>query len=114
MWNHHLSTGYKINKRIQLILRESDKVDRSSALGKTVSFYKTCCEVDKEKDDQYLENLRKLAEKFTGFSNTNKRLSNGRILLEIAKISKSLKIHPILKMSVNLDYKNTSHNAIYV
>lgn len=112
IWNKHIQLNYKNYERlIHILENENDEV-----LEKPQKFYKACINVE-ENDTKYWKNLKLLIELLKGWPITKTvwvHQNNYDWLEELVQIHRLLQVQPILKFSVNVDYKNTSIFTLYI
>ena len=115
VWNHWQSVSHRIRNRVHSILIDADPTDFSPLL-KAKLTYMACANQDRD-DSRTLSISRKLVESFGTWPLVNKRYVHDEKLgwmHVVAKVTRTLNVHPLLKMSVDVDFTNTSRYALYV
>lgn len=114
VWGKWQILSSTINDRIEDIIN-SDMKDMNVGLMKAAKFYQACLDIN-SKEKEYLDNLKLLLKSIRGWPIIQEKvnLKNFNWFRDILKITRLLGAHPIFKVSVNIDYKNTSVYTLYV
>lgn len=99
VWSQFVATAYEINNKIQSILIDDD----FNSEGKI--FYAGC--VDDEAN--YIQQFRVFARKLGGWNDPHPE-----VFFKIAETTRLLGIHPIIKLTVDVDYSNHTRHILYV
>ncbi|XP_044759680.1 neprilysin-1-like isoform X1 [Coccinella septempunctata] len=114
VWSNWQILSHKINDRVENILNTEIKT-HNLGLKKAAKFYNACLDIP-SKEKQYLDNLRLLVKDIRGWPIAQDKpdLKDYNWFRDILKITRLLGAHPVFKVSVNIDYKNTSLYTLYI
>ncbi|XP_045477343.1 neprilysin-1-like [Harmonia axyridis] len=114
VWSHWQILSSKINDRVERILNSEAK-NGNIGLMKAAKFYNACLDIN-SREDKYLHDLRLLVKDLRGWpiAHDEVNLKDYNWFRDILKITRLLGAHPIFKVSVNIDYKNTSLYTLYI
>lgn len=110
LWNHWHQASHHINAKIRVILEE--KSSDGPAMRKARFMYQTCSNTKKD----YTDELLSFSDAMGGWSigDDSETLAEFNWSLKIAQIIRIVKVHPLLKLHVDLDYTSPSKYLIYV
>ncbi|XP_063917636.1 neprilysin-1-like [Zophobas morio] len=110
IWNPWIEVNHKIKQRLSNILTRHDPL-----LVKPQIFHRSCMRII-DHETKYLQELKSLVENLGGWPLTDKNWNdaNYQWFHQLAKITKTLGIHPILKIHADLDYLDPKQFVIYV
>ncbi|KAL3272861.1 hypothetical protein HHI36_014322 [Cryptolaemus montrouzieri] len=114
VWSNWQILESRMNERIESILNFGSK-DNNIGLIKAAKFYNACLD-DSLMENKYLSDLRMLVKDLRGWPlvQDEVNLENYNWFKDILKITRLLGVHPIFKVNVNIDYRNTSSYALYI
>ncbi|EFA08521.1 endothelin-converting enzyme 2 [Tribolium castaneum] len=104
VWNPWMAVNHKIKRRLSQILTRHD-----SFLTQPQFFYRSCLNT---KD--HLNELKTFIDNLGGWSLIANKRDDNEWFQQLAVVTRILGIHPILKIHVDLDYKDPKSYAIYV